>query len=142
MPRTGRYCVPREASIHPGAARYRQASREAVPARATEIAAFRAVIRLLESARDESERIRALGKNHELWSLLVKDLALAGNGLPEPLKAQLLGLGLWSMRYSTLAILQNLPVDPVVEINRNIAEGLAQQTGDDEAAPLSAPAIA
>lgn len=125
-----------------GAARYREASRQAVPPRETEIAAFGAVNRMLEGARDEPERIRALGKNHDLWSILVKDLALAGNMLPEPVKAQLLSLGLWSMRYSTLAILQKLPAEPLLEINRNIAEGLAMQTGTADAAPLAAPAVA
>ena len=133
---------PEEAIIQSGAARYREASRQAVPARETEIAAFGAVNRMLESARDEPERIRALGKNHDLWSILVKDLALAGNMLPEPVKAQLLGLGLWSMRYSTLAILQKLPAEPLLEINRNIAEGLAMQTATADATPLAAPSVA
>ena len=125
-----------------GAARYREASRQALPARETEIAAFGAVNRMMEHAGDEPERIRALGKNHDLWSILVKDLALEGNMLPEPVKAQLLSLGLWSMRYSTLAILHKLPAEPLVEINRNIAEGLALQTSSADPAPLAAPALA
>jgi flagellar protein FlaF len=123
-----------EATIHQGAARYRQASRQAMPARETEIAAFGATNRMLQSAADESARIRALGRNHDLWSMLVKDLALEGNRLPEPLKAQLISLGLWSMRYSTLAILNKLSVEPLIEVNRNIAEGLALQSAQPQAA--------
>ncbi len=132
----------REATIHPGAARYRQASREAVSARDTEIAAFSAINRLLDSAEDEPNRIRALGRNHELWSMLVKDLALDTNRLPDAIKGNLLSLGLWSMRYSTLAILQKLPVEPLVEVNRNIAEGLTLQAALAQATPLASPATA
>jgi flagellar protein FlaF len=98
-----------------------------MPARETEIAAFSAVNKLLEAATDEPARIRAFGRNHDLWSMLVKDLGLETNGLPAPLKAQLVALGLWSMRYSTLAILQKLPAAPLLAVNRNIAEGLALQ---------------
>jgi flagellar protein FlaF len=83
---------------------------------------------MLQSAEDEAARIRALGRNHDLWSMLVKDLALEGNGLAEPLKGELIALGLWSMRYSTLAILNKLSVAPLITVNRNIAEGLALQS--------------
>jgi flagellar protein FlaF len=69
----------------------------------------------------------ALGRNHALWSTLVKDLALGSNQLPAPLKTQLLRLGLWSMRYSTIAILRNLALEPLIEVNRNILEGLQAQ---------------
>jgi flagellar protein FlaF len=108
-----------------------------MPARETEIAAFSAVNRMLQSAADETARIRALGRNHDLWSILVKDLALEGNRLPEPLKTQLISLGLWAMRYSVLATLNKLSVEPLVEVNRNIAEGLALQTIQPAAAANS-----
>jgi flagellar biosynthesis regulator FlaF len=57
----------------------------------------------------------------------VKDLALEGNALPTELKNQLIGLGAWAMRYSTVAILQDLPIQPLIAVNRNVAEGLALQ---------------
>jgi flagellar protein FlaF len=122
--------------MHHGAARYRQASIQAVAPRETEIAAFGAVIRALAEAADDSARIRALGRNHDLWSMLVKDLGRASNGLPDALKQQLISLGLWAMRYSTLAILQKLPVAPLLDVNRNIMEGLMMQASrPDTAAP-------
>ncbi len=52
---------------------------------------------------------------------------MASNALPAELKNQLIGLGAWSMRYSTLALLQDLSLEPLIEVNRNIAEGLAMQ---------------
>ncbi len=86
------------------------------------------VNRELETCTPGQSRIRAVGRNHNLWSLLVKDLSLAENRLPEPIKAQLIGLGLWSMRYSTLALLRDLPVAPLVAVNNNVLEGLMEQT--------------
>ena len=72
-------------------------------------------------------RVRALGRNHVLWSILVKDLASTDNRLPDTLKAELIGLGLWSMRYSTLAMAQALSPEPLIEVNRNVVEGLLAQ---------------
>ncbi len=116
-----------EAIIQTGAARYRQASRQAMAARETEIAAFNAINRAQETAASEEARIRALGRNHDLWSMLVKDIGLGENKLPEALKTNLLALGLWAMNYSTLAILHKLPPAPLLGVNRNIAEGLTLQ---------------
>ena len=88
------------------------------------------VNRELEACTAGPSRVRAIGRNHNLWSVLVKDLSLAENRLPEPVKAQLIGLGLWSMRYSTLALLRDLPVGPLIAVNNNVLDGLtAQETG-------------
>ncbi len=91
------------------------------------MAAFASVIRDLEESDTATKRIRSLGRNHNLWSTLVKDLALESNRLPADVKLQLLGLGTWSMQYSTRAILQDLPIQPLIDVNRNIADGLAMQ---------------
>lgn len=96
----------------------------------------------MTEAAEGGARIRALGHNHDLWSALVKDLALGGNKLPAPLKENLLALGVWSMRYSTLAILRPLPLDPLIDVNRNVAEGLASQPATSAPETLSAPALA
>jgi len=71
--------------------------------------------------------VRALGRNHQLWSILVQDLSLAENRLPDGIKAELIRLGLWAMRYSTLALLQDLPIGPLIEVNINVADGLQAQ---------------
>ena len=97
------------------------------------------VNRELETCTAGASRTRAVGRNHNLWSLLVKDLSLAENRLPEPVKAQLIGLGLWSMRYSTLALLRDLPVAPLVAVNNNVLEGLMGQAAShsSEQRPVS-----
>jgi flagellar protein FlaF len=107
--------------------------------RDNEITAFAVVNRMLgEAAGEESggrRRLKALGKNHELWSLLVKDLACGGNALPDSLKRQLVSLGMWSMGYSLKAMGAPLAVEPLIAVNRNIAEGLRAQAVAPAAAP-------
>ena len=119
--------IEQEAAIRYAATQYQKTSEAGVSGRDTECAAFSMVNRDLTTGREGAARLRALGRNHQLWSALVKDLALAENRLPDGLKNELIGLGLWSMRYSTLAMLKDLPVDPLVEINCNIADGLRSQ---------------
>ncbi len=95
--------------------------------------------RELETCTPGPSRIGAVGRNHTLWSTLVKDLSLADNRLPEAMKAHLIGLGLWAMRYSTLAILRDLPLEPLITVNSNVLDGLmAQQAaGATEQRPAS-----
>ena len=102
------------------------------------MAAFASITRGLEEAVSPTERIRALGRNHDLWSTLLKDLALESNPLPAGLKGQLIGLAAWSMQYSTLAILHNHPIQPLINVNRNVADGLALQKS---APPPANPAL-
>lgn len=47
--------------------------------------------------------------------------------MPAGLKAQLISLGLWAMRYSTLAMLKPLALEPLIDVNRNVANGLREQ---------------
>jgi flagellar biosynthesis regulator FlaF len=96
-------------------------------ARKTEQSAFENVTSGIVDADTTAKRIRALGHNHNLWSALVKDLAQDSNTLPASVKSELISLGMWSMRYSTLAILHDLPLQPLIGVNRNISDGLAQQ---------------
>ncbi len=108
------------------AARYQKASDAGISGRETECAAFRLINREL-AAGEGVARTRAIGRNHTLWSILVKDLALAENALPVGMKTHLIGLGLWAMRYSTLALLRDLPVQPLIDVNTNVLDGLMAQ---------------
>ncbi len=106
---------------------YQKAGAASLSGRETEIAAFRTTLQALEAANDEAGRIRSLGRNHDLWSALVKDLALDDNALPAGIKQSLIALGLWSMQYSTAAILRKLSAEPLIAVNRNVLEGLMAQ---------------
>jgi flagellar protein FlaF len=119
------------------AARYQKASEADdanSPPREFEISALGIVNRMLGEA-DERRLSKALAKNHELWSLLVKDLARTGNALPTELKSRLMSLGAWSMDYSIKASCSGLPVAPLVEVNRNVADGLRAQIAARAAPP-------
>ncbi len=95
--------------------------------RETEILAFGLCNDRLIKATTPRERIEALGKTQQLWSLLVKDLGADGNRLPEELKQNLLALGFWAMGYATRATLQNLPLQPLIDLHRDMIEGLRAQ---------------
>jgi flagellar protein FlaF len=122
-------------------AKYQRASEASAPPRDTEIMAFGFVNRLLGDDQDARKRMKALGKNHELWSLLLKDLSRSGNAVPEGLKQQLVSLGAWSMHYSVKAMCTGLPVGPLIEVNRNIVDGLRAQAPNHVPAP-ACPAAA
>jgi flagellar protein FlaF len=95
-----------------------------------EILAFGLCNARLAKAQDPRARIDALHKNQQLWSLLVRDLAAESNHLPIKLKQELIELGFWSMRYGILASNGDLPLEPLMTVNRNILEGLQSQRRD------------
>ncbi len=92
-----------------------------------EILAFGLCNSRLAAAKDCRTRIEAVHKNQQLWSLLVRDLAREGNQLADALKQELIGLGFWAMRYGILANSNDLPLEPLIAVNRNILEGLKSQ---------------
>lgn len=114
--------------MHYGALRYQRASDASASPRSVELAVFRETNKRLIEAGDEIARIKALSRNHQLWSTLVKDVGLSSNPLPPVLKQDLTSIGLFAMRYSTLAITQLLPLQPLLEINDRMIDGLDMQT--------------
>ncbi len=95
--------------------------------RETEILAFGLCNDRLAEAGTPRARIEALHRTQQLWAVLVKDLQSPGNALPGNLKQQLLSLGIWAMMYCTRAILEALPVQPLIDVNRNMIGGLRAQ---------------
>lgn len=93
-----------------------------------EILAFGLCNARLSNAHESRTRIEALNKNHSLWSLLVRDLSGQANQLPAQLKQSLLDLGFWVMSYSLAAMGRELPLQPLIDVNQNILEGLKLQT--------------
>ena len=109
--------------------------------RETEILAFGLCNDRLSRADTPRARVEALHKTHQLWSLLVKDLELPGNALPAKLKQQLLSLGIWAMIYSTRAIAENLQVRPLIDVNRDMIEGLRMQLGETDPSPGTSASV-
>ncbi len=98
-----------------------------VSAQDSEIMAFTVANTYLEESSDQFSRTKALHKNQQLWSLLIKDVMKKDNRLPEPLKEQIINLGLWAMAYSVRAMGWDLPLNPLIEVNRNMIAGLRRQ---------------
>jgi flagellar biosynthesis regulator FlaF len=92
--------------------------------REQEATALRLASRLLNEAGNQLERNRALNINHGIWSILFRELNSSACLLSETLKKDCLYLAVWSLDYSTRAVLSNLPLSPLAEINITIAEGL------------------
>jgi flagellar protein FlaF len=120
-------------------AQYETARRFAATAQDNEILIFTNANALLTQAKtagiktgdakigDAKTRISALFNNQRLWSAIVKDLALETNQLPAELKQNLTELGVWAMQYSTRAMSEDLPLDPLINVNRDMIEGLQAQ---------------
>ncbi len=107
-----------------GQAAYDRKAERSIEPREVEAAAFVFVNRLLAQAATADERIRALSRNHRLWSLLLTDIGLTSNALPPILKKDLVSVGAWSMSYSIAAMSQDRPLGPLVEINADMIEAL------------------
>jgi flagellar biosynthesis regulator FlaF len=119
---------------------YRRAAASALSPREAEAAAFIFVNRLLEAVSSEPQgRVRALGKNHDLWSMLLKDVGLDSNRLPPILKGDLVSVGMWSMRYSVMAMGDERGLDPLIRINEDMIEALRGGAPFVAAGPDGAP---
>jgi len=89
-----------------------------------------------DATEDKGERMNilsaglrdALYENQRFWSALRYDLAEPGNTMPDALKASLISIALWVDRHSTGLMAGEGRLAGLVEINGNIAAGLAGQT--------------
>ncbi len=115
-----------------------------VSARDGEIMAFTVANTYLRECACRATRTKALHKNQQLWSLLVKDIMLSQNKLPQPVKDRLIRLAFWSMSYSIRAMGGDLPLAPLIAINADMIEALQRQaenaagTGSEAFASLPA----
>lgn len=125
--------------------RYRTTIERSSDPRELEIRAFAHVNALLAGAASGPARVAALHTNHKLWSILLTDLAAPGNALPRELKGRLASLAIWAQRESLRLIDSDGPLDALMTVNRDMAEGLAAQRGDAAATATRdsfAPAVA
>ena len=84
-----------------------------------------ALIRAGERRKDIGVLADALHQNRRLWSLLAQDCADPENALPKPLRAQIISLSLWVSRHSSAVMSQGHDIEPLIEVNRAVMQGLA-----------------
>jgi flagellar biosynthesis activator protein FlaF len=109
---------------------YQRAAAQAEAPRASEYRLFGQVTRALMAAADAPEhelktRIEALDWNRRVWSALATDCAAPENALPTPVKAQIISLSLWVSRHTSAVMRREEEIEPLIDINRIIMQGLA-----------------
>ena len=111
---------------------YKQAAQRTEAPREAEYRLFGQVTRALmeASALDPSDvaaRIDALDWNRRLWSTLAADCSEPTNALSMPLRAQIISLSLWVSRHTSEVIRRQDDIEPLIEVNRLVMQGLSGQ---------------
>ena len=76
-------------------------------------------------ATDYARRLDALDWNRRVWTVLGEDCANPANGLPAPLRASIISLAMWVSRHTGAVIRRQEQIEPLIEVNRLIMQGLA-----------------
>ena len=66
----------------------------------------------------------AVDWNRRLWRTLASDCLDDRNQLPPDVRAQIVSLSLWVSKYSKQVTRNGAPMKPLIEVNRNIMQGL------------------
>lgn len=69
----------------------------------------------------------ALQWNRQMWSTLATDCAVEGNKLPDQLRAQIISISIWVGKYSSQVARGEEDIQALIDINKNVMEGLAMQ---------------
>jgi flagellar protein FlaF len=117
---------------------YQQATTWAEAPRQTEYRLFAQVtLALMDAAKkdpsDIKGRIDALDWNRRVWTVLSDDCQSAGNGLPVQLRAAIISLGIWVGKHTSAVIRRQEDIEPLIEVNRIIMQGLQPGTASASA---------
>jgi flagellar protein FlaF len=105
--------------------RYSRVQETAEDPRATELRMLSRVTGMLLDGGRQGGRLltEACYYNRKLWTIFQADLADPGNQLPDNVKASLISLAIWVQKY-TGSVLAGASVQPLIDVNRSIMEGL------------------
>ena len=84
-----------------------------------------ALVRVKEDASAPAAMAQALEANRRLWNVLSADCAAPENKLPIGLRSQIISLALWVGRYSSEVLREGADLEPLIDINRTMMEGLS-----------------
>ena len=118
---------------------YQQASSRAESPRDSEYRLFAQVtLALMEAAKtDPSDipgRIDALDWNRSVWTVLLSDCSSPENQLPAPLRASIISLAIWVGKHTSAVIRRREDIQPLIDVNRLIMQGLATKNASAAAA--------
>jgi flagellar biosynthesis activator protein FlaF len=96
--------------------------------RETEYRLFGQVTHALIEARDTNasagKLMEALDWNRKVWQAMGEDCKSDRNQLPQAVRAKIISLAIWVEKYTRRVIRKHLPLDPLIEVNRSIMQGL------------------
>jgi flagellar protein FlaF len=109
---------------------YQQAATRAENPRETEYRLFAQVtLALIEASKldplDIGGRADALDWNRRVWSVLGDDCANRDNQMPAQLRASIISLSIWVGKHTSAVIRREEEIEPLIEINRMIMQGLS-----------------
>ena len=73
--------------------------------------------------------VEAVDWNRRLWRTLAADCMDDRNSLTQDVRAKIVSLSLWVSKYSRKVTREQAPLDPLIEINRTIMQGLEGNMG-------------
>jgi flagellar protein FlaF len=101
--------------------------------RTTEYRLFGQVTGALIDAKSENVQgaplVTAIDWNRRLWRTLAADCMDDRNTLSQDVRAKIVSLSLWVSKYSRRVTRDRAPIDPLIEINRTIMQGLQSKAG-------------
>ncbi|HEY4274302.1 MAG TPA: flagellar biosynthesis regulator FlaF [Rhizomicrobium sp.] len=112
---------------------YQNIQRVVEDPRATEYRLFGQVTGALLEAKTSNAQgaplIQAIDWNKRMWRTLAADCMDDRNSLTEDLRAKIISLSLWVSKYSRRVTRERAPIDPLIEINRTVMQGLQSRAG-------------
>ena len=128
--------MPADAS---GIAAYQATQKKSLSPREVEAMAFTKAALMMEDAQkspdDYDKYAQALRFNQLLWTIIQADVTDPTNQLPPELKANVVSLSIFVDKHTGSALLEGKPemLNVLVNINRNLAEGLRTNPGEAQA---------
>jgi flagellar protein FlaF len=109
---------------------YQQTANRTADPRDIEFRLFAEVTKDLMAAQKAEKHeikmvVEALDKNRRVWSALAMDCAQPGNALPEDTRAGIISLSMFVSKHTSVASRDRDEIETLIEINRNIMQGLA-----------------
>ena len=117
---------------------YEQTQKSALPPREVEAMAFTKAALMLDEAKGQIEDYdsyaAALKFNQLLWTIIQADIVDPANKLPPQLKANILSLSIFvdKQTVKALADTNGDHLDSLIDINKNLAEGLMTKPDKQE----------
>jgi len=122
---------------------YAQTQKSSMPPREVEAMAFTKAALMLEEAKktldDYDSYASALKFNQLLWTIIQADVVDKENKLPPQIKANILSLSIFVDRQTikALADTKERHLDVLININKNLAEGLMARPDDPQVEPAA-----